>query len=449
MGSRQNSPIGLVPSHWRIRHIRDIAVKVGSGATPTGGAEVYLPVRQNYALVRSQNVFDRHFDPTGLAYISDQHAHELSGAEIGPDDVLLNITGDGITFARSCLMPNDLLPACVNQHVVIIRADRTQCDPGYLLAFLTHPVCKSYIESFNAGGSRRAITKGHIESFEIPLPPQAEQKAIAHVLGALDDKIELNRRMNETLEAMARAIFKSWFVDFDPVHANAAGCRLQGLDPAIQKLFPAAFTDSPLGPIPKGWTVGTLGNAAANPRRGVQPSEMTAGTPYIGLEHMPRHCIALSEWGVADGLDSGKFRFSRGEILFGKLRPYFHKVGVAATDGVCSTDILVIVPKASVWFSFILGHVSSDEFVTHTNAVSTGTKMPRANWADMARYDVILPSESAAAAFTAQTMPLVDKIRTSIMESRSLAAIRDTLLPKLLNGDLRVPTIAEECERSR
>ena len=98
-------------------------------------------------------------------------------------------------------------------------------DPGYVLSYLTHPAVKSYIESFNAGGSRRAITKGHIESFEIALPPLAEQHAIAHILGTLDDKIELNRRMNETLEAMARALFKSWFVDFDPVRAKAEGRR--------------------------------------------------------------------------------------------------------------------------------------------------------------------------------------------------------------------------------
>jgi type I restriction enzyme, S subunit len=135
-------------------------------------------------------------------------------------DILLNITGDGVTFGRSCIAPSWILPACVNQHVAIVRVDPTICSPGYLLSYLTHPLVKPYIESFNAGGSRRAITKSHIESFLVPLPPLEVQEQIAAILGSLDDKIELNRRMNETLEAMARALFKSWFVDFDPVRAR-------------------------------------------------------------------------------------------------------------------------------------------------------------------------------------------------------------------------------------
>ena len=179
--------------------------------------------RIKHALIRSQHVFDRHFDSTGLAFISEAHAKELRNAEVQSGDILLNITGDGITFGRSCQVPDRILPACVNQHVAIIRPDRSECDPGNLLAVLTHPATKAYIESFNSGGSRRAITKGHIESFEIPLPPIDEQRVIATVLGAMDDKIELNRRMNATLESMARVLFQSWFVDFDPVLGEADG----------------------------------------------------------------------------------------------------------------------------------------------------------------------------------------------------------------------------------
>ena len=196
------------------------------------GEKAYLPKRLHFALIRSQNVFDRHFESEGLAFISDTHAKELQSVIVQPFDILLNITGDEITFARACLAPNSVLPACVNQHVSIVRVDRTAADPGYILSYLTHPLIKDYVESFNAGGSRRAMTKGHIESFDVPLPPLLEQQAMSRFLRGLDDKIELNRRMNETLEEIARGIFTSWFVAFDPVCAKAErrpalpdGCR--------------------------------------------------------------------------------------------------------------------------------------------------------------------------------------------------------------------------------
>ena len=213
MSHWHTSPLGKVPNGWRLVHLKDVAERVKSGATPKGGESSYLPSREKFALIRSQNVFDRRFNETGLAFISEDQAGELAESEVRLGDVLLNITGDGITFARSALVPAHVLPACVNQHVMLIRPSEAKCDPGYLLSYLTHPEIKDYIESFNAGGSRRAITKGHIESFVIPLPPLSEQRAIASVLGALDDKIELNRRMNETLEALAQSLFKSWFVD--------------------------------------------------------------------------------------------------------------------------------------------------------------------------------------------------------------------------------------------
>jgi type I restriction enzyme S subunit len=257
--------------------VPQVSEKIGSGATPRGGSSVYLSKRVNYCLVRSQNVFDRYFDTSGLAYIADSDANLLKGARVQPGDVLLNITGDGITFARACLAPASILPACVNQHVAILRLNESKCIPGYLLSYLVHPITKNYIESFNSGGSRRAVTKGHIESFEIPLPPLSEQRAISHILGTLDDKIELNRRMNETLESIARAVFQSWFVDFDPVHTKADGRQQVGMDTETAALFPDSFQQSELGLIPTGWTVNNLGEVTATLRRGISPAYTEEG----------------------------------------------------------------------------------------------------------------------------------------------------------------------------
>jgi type I restriction enzyme S subunit len=287
------------------------------------------------------------------------------------------------------------------------------------------------------------VTKRDLENIEAAYPELPEQRAIAHILGTLDDKIELNRRMNETLEAITRALFKSWFVDFEPVRAKMEGRwrkgeSLPGLPARFWDLFPERLVQSELGEIPEGWEVGTLGDVADHSRHSIQPDNIEPGTPYIALEHIPKRCIALSEWSTADGLESTKFVFKRGEILFGKLRPYFHKVGVAPVDGVCSTDIVVVSPESHDWFGFVLGHISSSQFIEYTNAGSTGTKMPRTSWNDMARYGLTLPPEPTAQALNALVQPLIERMAASVHESRGLAALRDALLPKLISGEIRV-----------
>ncbi|TAJ93281.1 MAG: restriction endonuclease subunit S [Gammaproteobacteria bacterium] len=332
-------------------------------------------------------------------------------------------------------------------HVTRVRLNTNEADPQFYFYYLQSHHGRAAISSIvEQGAGASGIRGSDLGGLNVIWYPPREQRAIAHILGTLDDKIELNRKQNETLEAMARALFKSWFVDFDPVRAKIdgrwqRGQSLPGLPAHLYDLFPDRLVDSELGEIPDGWGIGKLGDVAEHPRRGVQPNQFNSATPYIALEHMPKRCIALSEWANADGLQSNKFKFKRGEILFGKLRPYFHKVGVAPLDGVCSTDIVVIAPKAEKWFGFVLGHVFSDQFVEYTNAGSTGTKMPRTNWADMARYTVLCPSESVAEAFNSKVRPMTDELISSIHESRTLSTLRDTLLPRLVSGEIRVQDI--------
>ena len=310
------------------------------------------------------------------------------------------------------------------------------CDARFIAYQLQGHEARSWLLQHATGTTMASLNQSTIERLPIVLPPLADQRAIAYILGTLDDKIELNRRMNETLEAMARALFKSWFVDFDPVRAKMGG-RHTGLPQEIAELFPDRLADSELGGIPEGWTVQELGDVAAQRRSGAKPGEINPDTPYIALQHMPKFSIALSEWATSDGLASSKFRFERGDILFGKLRPYFHKVGVAALDGVCSTDIVVVSPTSPDWFGFVLGHTSSPEFVDYTDAVSTGTRMPRTKWADMARFKIAIPNGELPKTFTGLVQPWVNRIVSAIHESRSLAAQRDVLLPKLVSGEVR------------
>jgi type I restriction enzyme, S subunit len=330
-------------------------------------------------------------------------------------------------------------PFVANPGVTVWRSNAPDVlDPVYLYFFMQTSAFMDQVWA-EAGNTDTFpyVSLTQQRGLKISMPCIGRQRAIAYILGTLDDKIELNRRMNETLEAIARALFKSWLVDFDPVGAKAEG-RDPGLPKHIADLFPDHFEDSELGEIPVGWAVGCLGDVAEHPRRGVQPHRIDPNTPYIALEHMPKRCIALSDWGTAEGLESNKFEFKTGEILFGKLRPYFHKVGVAPVDGVCSTDIVIVAPRSEDWFGFVLGNVSSDAFVEYTNAGSTGTKMPRTSWGDMARYAIAVPPEPVAAALTDQLRPLVDRVISGIHESRTLAALRDALLPELISGELPV-----------
>lgn len=233
-----------------------------------------------------------------------------------------------------------------------------------------------------------------LSELKLNQPPLAEQKRIAHILGSFDDKIELNRQMNETLEAMAQALFKDWFVDFGPTRAKMAG-KEPYLAPEIWDLFPDRLGEDG---VPEGWGESTLGEIARSVGSPVDPGSVADDMPYIGLVHMPRNSLALTEWDVARSVTSGKTTFKERDILFGKLRPYFHKVGVAPVDGIASTDIVVLNTKNARYYSFVVALVSSTNFVEYTNLTSSGTKMPRTSWRTMSQYIVNTPNTNVIVA---------------------------------------------------
>ncbi len=325
------------------------------------------------------------------------------------------------------------------QRIILLRGKSGILDNGYLKYFLLTEEGQHRLAVRATGTTVIGIKQSELRKVEIPIIPFKEQQEIASILSALDDKIALNRQTNATLEAIAQALFKSWFVDFDPVRAKMEGREPEGMDEATAALFPSELVESELGLIPKGCNVGILGDVCQNYREGVMPENIEPYFPYIGLEHMPRKSISLNEWGVSKGLESGKFRFLVGDILFGKLRPYFHKVGTAPIDGVCSTDILVIRPKISDWYGFSLGHLSSSALIDYAEKLSNGAKMPRTNWSDLSKYRVVLPDSKAAKILSDFFESIVYKIRANIIQSRTLAEIRDSLLPKLISGQLRIP----------
>jgi type I restriction enzyme S subunit len=339
-----------------------------------------------------------------------------------PGDLFVSLKGatkDGKMIGSVARVPTTVPSGRLTQDTVKLEFRESNREiSNFIYWILRTPHYRDYCAGRAMGSAVVALSRDDFLSYPVPVST-SDRSRLVDLLEAFEEKITLNRQMNETLEALAQTIFKSRFMD-------ATATKL-----------------------PKGWRAGTLGEVAENPRRSIQPDEIKSSMSYIGLEHMPRRSIALSEWESDTKLGSNKLEFKRGEILFGKLRPYFHKVGVAPLDGVCSTDILVVRPKTPEWFSFVLGHVSSVELVNHTDAASTGTKMPRTNWNDLARFEVALPPDSLAAEFTATIRPMIDRIIANIHESRTLAELRDALLPKLLSGELRVPAAAGKLAATR
>ena len=400
-------------------------------------------------MIRSQNVYDHEFSKHGLAHIDESAAYKLRRVDIQEDDVLLNITGDSV--ARCCVVPKWTLPARVNQHVAIIRTS-DRLNSTFLQKYLSAPRVKAYVLGHDSGGTRKALTKAHIESFLVPLPPLPEQHRIANILGSLDDKIELNRQMNETLEAMAQAIFKSWFVDFDPVRAKMEGREPFGLDADTAALFPSAFQDSPFGEIPEGWEVEQIGNLVEIVKgRSYKSSELTeSDTALVTLKSI------LRGGGYRrDGLKSYTGKYKPEQIIIpGELVVSYTDVTQEAEvigkpaivqdtseykTLVASLDLGIIRPlQSSVSSRFLYYLFRSHDFQSHINGYTTGTTVLHLSKDGVPNYQFALPTNAVLRHFDSIVNPLFDRIESNENQSRTLSQLRDTLLPKLLSGEIRI-----------
>ncbi len=194
---------------WQHVPLYAICTKIGSGATPRGGDSVYVDT--GTAIIRSQNVYNGKFSTGGLAHITEKHAEELNGVTVESRDVLLNITGDSV--ARCCQVPDWVLPARVNQHVAIVRPDANRLLPEFLCYYFVSPLMQKYLLSrAGSGGTRNALTKGMIESLDVPCPDLTTQRSVVDLLKTYDDLIENNLRRIQLLEQAARLLYKEWFV---------------------------------------------------------------------------------------------------------------------------------------------------------------------------------------------------------------------------------------------
>ena len=332
-------------------------------------------------------------------------------------------------------------PTVTNQQINSVIVSESVADSSFV--YYSFTARRSELFNLGAGGSRTPIlNKGDFKRLPFMLPALDEQRAIAHILGTLDDKIELNRRMNETLEAMARALFKSWFVDFDPVRAKAEG-HDPGLPQPLADLFPARLVDSDLGKIPEGWEVGTFGDVVEQHRDNENPLT----SPDTRFRHFSIPAFDEGQWPkqeFGESIKSQKSRVPPGVVLLSKLNPEIERVwlvDVQAEDrAVCSTEFVVLRPRAPHGRSYAYCVARSPVFRQGIEGLVTGTSKShqRAQTGSILGLNVVRPPDSLLHLLERAAESLLKRTLECRRESVTLAALRDTLLPKLISGELRI-----------
>ena len=292
---------------------------------------------------------------------------------------------------------------------------------------------------YNSGSAQPSLNRNFIHPIPVDIPHLPQQRAIANILGTLDDKIELNRRMNETLEAMARALFKSWFVDFDPVRAKAEGRDL-GLPQSLADLFPARLVDSDLGEIPEGWEAGTVADLSAlNPEtwtKGERPEEIR----YVDLSNTKRGRIeAITPYATAEAPSRAQRVLWPGDTIVGTVRPGNSSYALVSESGLTgSTGFAVLRPKAAECTEFVYLAATSATRIDDLAHLADGAAYPAVRSDVVAATPIVQPDDKVLILFSSAAGALLGRIAHSEKESCTLACLRDLLLPKLMSGEVRL-----------
>ena len=369
---------------------------------------------EGYPIIRTPNI--------GVGYLDLEGVQRVSKAAYDRRNIRAVPRPNDLILAREAPAGNvgiirEGMEVCLGQRTVLIRPKAEKVSPLFLNYYLNAPKQRHALLSNSNGATVSHVNMPIIRYLVIGLPDRETQDRIADVLSAYDELIENNRRQIKLLEEAAQRLYKEWFIDLK---------------------FPGHETTPIVDGLPEGWRMGCLGECCALIKTISKQDERTGNELYIGLEHMPKDSICLRAHGVAADVVGNKTEFRKGDVLFGKIRPYFHKVGFAQFDGVTSTDAIVMRAVEGKQ-AFLLAVASSDEFVSYATATSkTGTKMPRADWAAMKSYQVPIPSADVASRFE----NICESFLSAIAQCSSLIVAareaRDRLLPKLMSGEIAV-----------
>ena len=431
-----------VRNGWRMATIEEIAEKVAMG--PFGSSikvETFVP--EGVPIISGQHLHSSRVDDgPDFNFISHEHAQRLSNANVMRGDIILTHRG---TIGQVAYIPehSQFDRYVVSQSQFYMRCNKSKAVPEFVTMYFRSPEGQHQLlaNTSQVGVPSIAQPVTYLRTIEIPLPPLFEQRAIAHILGTLDDKIELNRRMNETLEEMARALFKSWFVDFDPVRAKMER-RDTGLPPDVADLFPDRLVESELGEIPEGWEVVPLPKMIeVNPSRSLRKGEVA---PYLDMANMPTRGHVPDT--VIDRPFGSGMRFTNGDTLVARITPCLENGKTAYVDflphdrvGWGSTEYIVMRPIPPLPNEFAYCLARSPGFREFAIQNMTGTSgRQRVPAQVLSQFLLPSPPEPIATRFGKVVQPLFTRASKAVRESRTLANLRDTLLPKLVSGELQV-----------
>jgi len=403
-----------IPDGWRYESLGDLVEDRG---VSYGIVQPGSKTTDGVPIVRVNNIRNGRIDTTEMLKVRADIEAKFQRSRLRGGEVLLTLVG---TLGEVAIVPNSLRGWNVARAVGVIPV---RSDPGSLWvsiclrsAFIQHCIRTWATTTVQATFNLRDLAK-----LPIPIPPAKTREAIAAVLRALDDKIELNRRMNATLEAMARALFQSWFVDFDPVRAKLDGRQPIGLDPVTASLFPGSFEDSSLGHIPMGWEVVSL-DALASIRGGRQlPTD---------------DCLPVGKFKVfgANGIMGYAMETTHDGfvIAFGRVGAYCGSIHWSLDSAWINNNASAVVPLK--WPAYVLQAMLNIDFYS----MRTGSAQPFIPNSSVASAKVLRPSSQIAEAFCRLVEPLLRQQADNERQSHTLATLRDALLPKLLSGELSI-----------
>lgn len=340
-------------------------------------------------------------------------AHKRTRLE--PDDILVTNSG---TIGRMAFIED--VPATYRttfqKSVAIVKPDKERVLPQYLYYQLQNSV-DGFVHQSN-GSAQKNLLLSTMRAFTMRIHENMEEQLrIASILAAYDNLIKNNRKQIKLLEEAAQRLYKEWFVDLR---------------------FPGHETTPIVDGVPEGWKKDSLGRICTLKKDIVAAGKIPLGTPYIGLEHMPRVDFCLSSWGNAEDVTSNKLQYAEDDIIFGKIRPYFHKVGFTLNSGVVSTDSFVLKANDGRW-GLLLMTVFDKLFVDYTyQTCKEGAKMPRADWKQMEKYPILIPSENIRQEFEEFVWNNTRRVKLLALQNRALTEARDRLLPKLMSGEIEV-----------